>query len=620
MKNFLIDIKNYFKDNIELLVFTLAILINELLVRKFCKLTVFNSSLFLELIACLCLSFILSIFNKKTRNIMSIILLAIYTIYSFAQTVHYAFFKSFFSLSKLSVASELKDVFGEVLTKLEFKHLLFLLPLFIFVFFVAIFKQENSNFKVSKKILLSLTFIFILLFTKQSYLDKYEVEDEDSLTDITSDVYLYNNLNSNLKFYNKFGSFEYIIKDIERLDEDESPLTVKEVSEITNFIQKNKGDRSDLENSYKGKNLILILCESLCPQGIDEKLTPTLYKLANEGTYFTNYYAPLYPSNTCDSEFISQTGQIPSIDYGTTSKIFGDNYYPYALASLFKNNGYSVRSFHSNTKQFYNREVLHNSFGFEYLYDGDDLGLEFIGEEYNNWIDDSKVFSQVLDYTDTSKPFYDFIISASGHFPYYEGREEILENYEIAKTVYPNVPDQVCYYYAAQMKLDEALEILLNDLTENNLLDDTIIVLFGDHYPYGIDHEDTYDYFFGNLENSYDLYKTPFIIYDSTKTGEKSSTLASTFDVYPTITSLFGLDDTNAYTVGEDLLVEDDNRFVLFPDYSVLGENFYYDSLSSTITGEDTNGILELANKHYKYSQEILASDYYALVDKNKSK
>ena len=448
MKNFLIDIKNYFKDNIELLVFTLAILINELLVRKFCKLTVFNSSLFLELIACLCLSFILSIFNKKTRNIISIILLAIYTIYSFAQTIHYAFFKSFFSLSKLSVASELKDVFGEVLTKLEFKHLLFLLPLFIFVLFVAIFKQEYSNFKLSKKILLSLPFIFILFFTKQSYLDKYEVEDEDSLTDITSDVYLYNNLNSNLKFYNKFGSFEYIIKDIERLDEDESPLTVKEVSEITNFIQKNKGDRSDLENSYKGKNLILILCESLCPQGIDEKLTPTLYKLANEGTYFTNYYAPLYPSNTCDSEFISQTGQIPSIDYGTTSKIFGDNYYPYALASLFKNNGYSVRSFHSNTKQFYNREVLHNSFGFEYLYDGDDLGLEFIGEEYNNWIDDSKVFSQVLDYTDTSKPFYDFIISASGHFPYYEGREEILENYEIAKTVYPNVPDQVCYYYA----------------------------------------------------------------------------------------------------------------------------------------------------------------------------
>ena len=329
VKNFLKGIKNYFVDSLELLIFALAILANELLVRIFCKLSVFNSSILLEIIACLCICFILFLFKEKTRDILSIILLIIYTIYSFAQTMHYAFFKSFFSFSKLSVISELKDVFNEVLTKLEFKYLLFLLPLILFIFFIVKYKKE-SNYRLSKKFLLSLTFVCILLFIKQSYLDKYETNDE-SLTDITSDVYLYNNLNSNLKFYNKFGSFEYLIKDIERLDDDKAPITIDEIFKIANFIQNNKGTRSELEGTYKDKNLILILCESLCPEGIDETLTPTLYKLANEGTYFTNYYAPLYPSNTCDSEFISQTGQIPSIDYGTTSKIFGDNYYPYAL-------------------------------------------------------------------------------------------------------------------------------------------------------------------------------------------------------------------------------------------------------------------------------------------------
>ena len=149
-------------------------------------------------------------------------------------------------------------------------------------------------------------------------------------------------------------------------------------------------------------------------------------------------------------------------------------------------------------------------------------------------------------------------------------------------------------------------------------MDDTVIILFGDHYPYGIDHEDTYDYFFGDLENSYDIYKTPLIIYDSLKEGQVNNTLASTFDIFPTITSLFDLDDLGAYTVGEDLFVEDDERFVLFPDYSVLANNFYYDSLSSTMIGKDTNGILELAHQHYKYSQEILSSDYYSLIKKKK--
>ena len=143
VKSFLKGIKNYFIDNLELLIFALAILTNELLVRIFCKLSVFNSSILLEIIACLCICFILFLFKEKTRDILSIILLIIYTIYSFAQTMHYAFFKSFFSFSKLSVISELKDVFNEVLTKLEFKYLLFLLPLILFIFFIVKYKKNQ---------------------------------------------------------------------------------------------------------------------------------------------------------------------------------------------------------------------------------------------------------------------------------------------------------------------------------------------------------------------------------------------------------------------------------------------------------------------------------------------
>ena len=89
-----------------------------------------------------------------------------------------------------------------------------------------------------------------------------------------------------------------------------------------------------------------------------------------------------------------------------------------------------------------------------------------------------------------------------------------------------------------------------------------------------------------------------------------------TFDIFPTITSLFNLDDSKAYTVGEDLFYkDDDNRYVLFPDYSVLANNFYYDASSQTLIGKDINNILIKAKNHYKYSQIILASNYYQLVE-----
>ena len=608
-------IKTFIKDNLSQIILMLMILLDELLVKIFCSLTLINSSLIYELIACLCICFLLSIFNKTIKNIVSFLILTIYTIYSFAQTIHYAFFKSFFSLMKLSMINELKDVSNEVLTKIEFKHLLFLLPIIIFIVFITLYKQEKDKISIKRKLIIATLAIFSLLLTKDALLNKYEVEDETTIDDITSDVYLYNNVNNNIRFYSKFGSFEYLIKDIERLDVEDMTLTMKDLYEISSFIKESKREKSDKQGIYEGKNLVLILCESFGPQAIKEDLTPTLYKLANEGTYFTNYYAPLYPSNTNDSEFISQTGQMPSIDYGSTYKEFSSNYYPYALANLFKNEGYSVNSYHSHTKQFYNRVTFHESFGFEYLYDKNDLGLTLDGKIYNNWIDDSLLFEKAIDNTDTTNKFFDFIITTSGHMPYYQGRKEIQDNFKIVRRLYPDIPEQEAYYYAAQMKLDEGIQVLLNKLEEKGVLEDTIIVLFGDHYPYGIKDKDALDSLYGNLENEYEIYKTPFIIYDSTTKGETKDTLASTFDIYPTITSLFNLDDSKAYTIGEDLFVEDDQRFVLFSDYSVLADNFYYDASSQNTSGNGTNNILIKAKNHYKYSQLILSSNYYQLFN-----
>ncbi len=614
MKKYFLIVYNYFKENLISICLIFALMFQEILVRRFCFLDFSKTALLFNFFAYSILFLLLSFFSKKYKFVISLFILIIYSIYSFIQIMHYSFFKSFFSFKKISVLNELSSVLNEALSKLKFEYILFLLPILVLIVVYLIVKDKIPDNSLNKKrIILPIVIICLILsvryFVSSSYISSSTMVTED----VTSDSFLYTNISSNLKFYNRFGSFEYIIKDIERTNSKVSSLTNEEIKTISTFISNNKNDRSDFEGIYKDKNLILILCESLSPGAIDEQLTPTLYKLTQEGTYFTNFYAPLYPSNTCDAEFISQTGQIPSIDYGTTSKDFAENYYPYSLANLFKEAGYSANSYHSHIKEFYNREKFHESLGFEYLYDKNDLGLYLEGVEYLDWIDDSELFKATIDNTDISEPFYDFIITASGHLPYYVERTELLENYAKVLSIYPGILEQEAFYYAAQMKLDQGLETLLNLLDEKGILDDTIIVIFGDHYPYGLGDE-TLAELNSDYECDYEIYKTPLIIYDAESCGTLNNKLASTFDIYPTITSLFGLDDLKAYTVGEDLFVEDENRFVLFQDHSVLSKDFYYDASTSSISGSDSRGILELAKQHYKYSQEILASDYYALV------
>ena len=103
---------------------------------------------------------------------------------------------------------------------------------------------------------------------------------------------------------------------------------------------------NDYTGIFKGKNLILILCESLSTIVIDEELTPTLYMMKTQGINFDNHYAPVYQSATADSEFISLTSQIPSIDNGPLHMIFMKILSP-ALPQLFREIGYSANSFHS---------------------------------------------------------------------------------------------------------------------------------------------------------------------------------------------------------------------------------------------------------------------------------
>jgi len=213
--------------------------------------------------------------------------------------------------------------------------------------------------------------------------------------------------------------------------------------------------------------------------------------------------APVYQSATADSEFISLTSQIPSIDNGPLAYDFYENTFPSALPQLFREIGYSANSFHSFKKEFYNRETLHYTYGFTYLYDWVDLNLEKRPEfvEAYNWIHDRELFTKALEATNenATEPFFDFFISVSGHVPYVRERYEL--EYDLWQTIVlhgeagEKYSTEALCYLAAQKTLDSGLEILIEDLTKTGQLENTVIAVYGDHYPYGLTKSATKELF-----------------------------------------------------------------------------------------------------------------------------
>ena len=557
---------------------------------------------------------VLIIFNRKIRLLIETLLMILLTIYSFAQSYHFAFFETFFSFSKITMLSELNGVKNEIFNKLDIKYLVFLFVLLMwFVFFILIkkIKVNEQNAIIAKVIIAS----FLLLISTYSYQKIFELPNVNENELILSEEYLYSTMTNKNRFINRFGTIAYIYRDsIINLNKKDITLSNDELTYIQEYIANNQIESNEYTGIFEGKNLIFVLAESLCPEAIDEKLTPTLYKMSQEGYYFTNFYAPLYPANTNDSEFITLTSLIPSIEDGTTSKVFGSNVYPYSLANLFNKKGYNSNSYHSFIKAFYNREPFHTALGFNKFYDRDDLGivLETYHEDYINWSDDKELFETMMSHTDIDEPFFNFVISASGHLPYMHLRWEL--NHNLDNDNLKEFPEELQYYFSSQMKLDEGLEHLIDILDKQGILKDTVIVVMGDHYPYGLAKEESHNYIYQNDSYEFEKYHVPLIIFNAALNGEENNKLGSNFDITPTITNMFNLETDNGYYIGNDLFSNKKSR-VLFSDYSYLTIDYYYDANDSSVISfkETTNydkEIVEIKNI-YRISQLILKSNYF---------
>lgn len=370
---------------------------------------------------------------------------------------------------------------------------------------------------------------------------------------------------------------------------------------------------------FEGKNLIFICAEAFTSHVIDPKDTPTLYKLANNGFVFKNYYKPSWMVSTSDGEYSLLTGLIP--EYGVQSMYVGryNNWY-YTMANALSREGYNTYAYHNHYYAYYDRDLTHENLGYD-VWMGMGNGMEAYVEEQWPESDLEMVEGTTQLFLNSDAPFHVYYLTVSGHTEYnFDGNAMAYKNMnEISDTTSSSAVRAI---KAADMELEKALTKLLDDLEKAGKLDDTVIVLSPDHYPYGLSDNDYNELAGKTLDTNFERYHNTLIIYNSAMDENVVvDKPCSDIDVLPTLLNLFGIDYDSRLLMGKDIL-SNSSPLVVFQNYSWITDKGRYngdtgefipnegvdipDGYVKTISNIVTNKVL--------YSEYILETNYYDLV------
>ena len=249
---------------------------------------------------------------------------------------------------------------------------------------------------------------------------------------------------------------------------------------------------------------------------------------------------------------------------------------------------------------------------FGYTFEGCGNGLE---KRINCSIwpqsDEEMITNTFKDYKDDKKfNVYYMSISAHLHYDFKNDKMAIKHQNEVKDLNYHNTTNA---YISASMDLEKALATLMDDLKKENLLDDTVIVLVPDHYPYGLSNKEYSD--LRTIDYDYQKHKSGLIIYNSTIKGTEINKYASNIDILPTLLNMYGTNYDSRIIIGKDIMSQGDG-IVIFNDRSFLtNKGFYNETTNKFIGNKVTNKYIkekrELVYNKVNVSSLMLDTDYY---------
>lgn len=649
--------KSFWQDKFifNFLLITIAIFSSELLFKAisnydlldYSTLRIFISSILLSLI----ITFISSITKRRwLRNTINILFTFIYTFYLWLQLGFLNYLGVYMSFNTSSQFGAVKDYIFDYLSSFKLSYYLMYLPfIFVIVFYILIRKKNYQKIKFNLKTLFIIPIILLLGFTYYETLTLKFMQNE---LQIKSNIKLFKNPDVPTIAVNQFGGAVFGILDLKTflfpVNEDthtfnasalEEPSNVsREVSPLLSELASTSDDKKyDTLNKYfasqsvtdynsytgmlEGKNVVVILMESVNEAFINEEYFPNFTKLYNEGWSWTNNYSPRNSCATGNNEFSAMTG-LYSIYNTCTTNVYKNNSYFEAIFNLFNEKGYVTNSMHDFVEWYYARGVSHPNMGSGKYYNARDLDIE-TASYYGEWPSDVEFFDKAFDIIlndGTDAPWMTWLTTVTSHQPYSSSSTygDLYMN-DFKALGYSTA---VSRYLSKLKVLDEAIGLMLDKLEAAGELDNTVIVMLADHYPYGLSKSYVSEIVTHELSD-YEIERTPFVIYNSEMTPQKFSDYTSYINLVPTLANLMNLDYDPRLYVGSDLLSEDYESLVVFADGSWKNEIAYYNASTSkikyytnvTYTIEKIQAINEEINLKISMSSQAIKKNYFAYLE-----
>lgn len=618
------EMTSIIKENFLLEVsFIVSNLLNGLILRI---ITVGNglsiSPLLMDLLFLILITLLSLLFKRKNRGKFLITVSIILTLICLINSVYYHYYSSFASISMLATAVFAKDV-GNAIVENVLKpiDLIYIWQIiFIYICYRKLKKNNyfNREIKVNKKtvvkkgLVASITILIVGFFCMpiNAWGRLYKLWNRESVV-----------INHGIYIYQTADFIQSLTPQINSLFGHDDAL--KNVSE---YYQNNK--KEEIANEYtgifEGKNVIVIHYESMqtFPMNLSfngEEVTPNLNKISEEGIFFSNFYSQVGVGTSSDTEFTFNTSLMPSTS-GTVFVNYFDREYV-SIPKLLKEKGYYTFSMHGNTGDFWNRNNMHKNLGFDKFYSKDSYVID---ETIGLGLSDKSFYNQSIEKIKKIKeeqgtPYYGVLITLTNHTPFSD--LELMDEYHTTinvevnnQTITRNYLEGTTMgnYLRSVHYADQALGEFIEGLDEEGLLEDTVLVIYGDHDA-RLDYNDfnllyNYDPITDTVKEEgdegyipYNKYtyeldrKVPFIIWTKDETfSVEVTTPMGMIDAMPTLGNMLGIHSN--YSLGTDILsIEDGDNTVTFIDESFLTSKIYYNAPKGEI---------------YSISNEPVTEDY----------
>ncbi|GAB1806309.1 MULTISPECIES: LTA synthase family protein [Priestia] len=555
----------------------------------------------------------LALFAKGKRAIVwTLILSTIMTVILYSNILYYRFFNDFVTLPTLTQTSNVGHLGGSIADLVKAHDIFYFVDIILLIALLFVRKIEWPKARLKFRYTFMVLAAGAIAFAINLH---YAEKDRPELLTRTFDR------NYLVKY---LGAYNYTVYDAVQTFKNSKQRAFASSDDLTtvkNFSTSHyAAPNIEYAGKAKGKNIIKIHLESFQSFLINYKLngqevTPFLNSLANgnEFMYFDNFFHQTGQGKTADAELMMDTS-LYGLPQGSAFSLKGRNTYQAAPAILDQEGGYTSAVLHGDYKTFWNRNEIYKQFGVDKFFDASYYNMT--GDNKVNYgLKDKPFFKESMPMLQSLKqPFYAHMITLTNHFPF------VLDKGDASIEPANTGDGTVDRYFQTARYLDESLQEFFTELKASGLYDNSVIMIYGDHYGISENHNKAMEKVLGEKITPYknaQLQRVPFFLHVPGVKGGVNHTYGGEIDVVPTLLHLVGIDSKEYVQFGTDLLSKDHDQVVAFrngdyvsPKYTSIDGKYYDTNTGERITATDeAKAYKKKVGRELELSDKVLYGD-----------